>query len=319
MLKRVFSMAVALLVVGVPVLCVLATDTDSVGPEVAKKPVFVQDVYPGLASSGLTYARLSELPDGVVLQANGLAITAQEVVEEIGKAPQEVRSQLKNNAFFVLENIATRRLLVLLATAKMPREPEGGAAPPESELIQKYLGAIAAGVQVGDADIAAFYADNEAAFGGVPLEQMKDQIRLYLAQQQQQQIVEEHIRTLGQRMPIAVSSRWTKEQAAMAANNPVDKARRSGKPSLVDFGSTGCAPCDMLAPILEALKKKYASKLNVVFVHIGEEQILAARYGVRTIPTQFFYDKDGKEVFRHVGFWPQAEIEKKLADMGVSE
>jgi hypothetical protein len=32
---------------------------------------------------------------------------------------------------------------------------------------------------------------------------------------------------------------------------------------------------------------------------------------------QFFYDKDGKEAFRHVGFWPQAEIEKKLAEIGV--
>jgi thioredoxin 1 len=73
----------------------------------------------------------------------------------------------------------------------------------------------------------------------------------------------------------------------------------------------------MLAPILETLKGKYAGKLNVVFVHVGQEQILAARYGIVSIPTQFFYDKDGKEVFRHVGFIPQQDIEKKLAEMGV--
>jgi thioredoxin 1 len=96
----------------------------------------------------------------------------------------------------------------------------------------------------------------------------------------------------------------------------VDKARASGKPSLVDFGSTGCRPCDMLAPILEALKEKYAGKLNVLFIHIGQEQILASRYGIQTIPAQVFFDKNGKEVFRHIGFFPQDEIEKKLAELG---
>ena len=118
--------------------------------------------------------------------------------------------------------------------------------------------------------------------------------------------MDEHVRTLGQRISIEVSASWTKEQAALAKDNPVDKARSSGKPSLVDFGSTGCRPCDMLAPILETLKTKYAGKVNVLFIHVGQEQILAARYGIQTIPMQFFYDKDGKEVFRHVGFWPQA-------------
>jgi thioredoxin 1 len=118
-------------------------------------------------------------------------------------------------------------------------------------------------------------------------------------------------------MPVEVSATWTKEQSILAKDNPVDKARASGKPSLVDFGSTGCRPCDMLAPILETLRKKYVGKLNVVFVHVGQEQILATRYGVQTIPMQFFYDKNGKEVFRHVGFFAQPEIEKILAQMGV--
>ena len=92
--------------------------------------------------------------------------------------------------------------------------------------------------------------------------------------------MDEHIRTLGQRMSIEVSAAWTKEQSVLARDNPVDKARSSGKPSLVDFGSTGCRPCDMLAPILETLKNKYDGKVNVLFVHVGQEQILAARYGI---------------------------------------
>jgi len=108
------------------------------------------------------------------------------------------------------------------------------------------------------------------------------------------------------------------KQAVLARDNPVDKARDSGKPSLVDFGATGCGPCDMMTPILENLKVKYEGKLNVLFVHVRERQILGAKYGIQTIPVQVFFDKDGKEVFRHVGFFPQEEIERKLAEMGVA-
>jgi thioredoxin 1 len=103
----------------------------------------------------------------------------------------------------------------------------------------------------------------------------------------------------------------------LATDNPVDKARSSGRPSLVDFGSKGCKPCDMLAPILAELKKKHDGRANVIFINVRDEQILAARYGIESIPTQIFFDKDGKEVFRHVGFFPQDQIEKKLAEIGV--
>jgi len=98
----------------------------------------------------------------------------------------------------------------------------------------------------------------------------------------------------------------------------VDKARDSGKPSLVDFGTTRCGPCDMMTPIPAELKTKYQGKLNVLFVHVREKQILGAEYGIQTIPVQVFFDKDGKEVLRHVGFFPQEEIERKLAEMGAT-
>ena len=309
--------AVAAVLLGVLLLHVRAAEPPASERNVPTEPVLVRDVYPGLASNSLTYARLSDLPSGVILTTDGLTIGVREVADEMAKAPSEVQPQLKNNAFFMLENIATRKLLVMLGKAKTAPQEKDAPALTEPELIQTYLKAIAAHAEVGEAEISEFYAENKDALGGASLEQVKDQIRPYLAQQKQQQVVNEHVRTLGRRLPIEVSAAWTKEQAVLARDNPVDKARGSGKPSLVDFGSTGCVPCDMLAPILETLKAKYAGKLNVLFVHVGQEQILAARYGIQSIPMQFFYDKDGQEVFRHTGFWPQVEIEKKLAQMGV--
>lgn len=317
MTTRSILSAPAIILFGLSILRVWADEPPELRPDAPEKPVLVCDAYPSLASSSLTYARLSNLPSGVILRADALAIREKDISDEIAKAPQEMQAQLKKNAFFVLENIATRKLLVAIAKTKIPGQNKDTTVPAEPELIQKYLKEVVAGVETSDAEVAEFYQNNKDACGGATLDQIKDQLKQYVREQKQQQVINEHIRTLGQRMLVEVSSAWTKQQSVLAKDNPVDKARASGKLSLVDFGSTGCRPCDMLAPILETLKEKYAGKLNVLFIHVGKEQILATRYGIQTIPMQFFYDKNGKEVFRHVGFFAQSDIEKKLAEMGV--
>ncbi len=136
-------------------------------------------------------------------------------------------------------------------------------------------------------------------------------------QRKSQEFVGQFIRDLAGKRSVQVDSEWVERQSALAMDNPVDKARRSGIPTLVEFGATGCKPCDMMQPILDSLRKKFKDRLNVVFLHVGEEQILAARFGIQSIPVQGFYDRTGKEIFRHEGFFAQSEIEKKLAEMGV--
>jgi len=283
-------------------------------PAAAPQPAAINDTYPGLASSGLTLARLADLPKGTVLKAGDLTIAEKEVDDEIAKAPKEVQDQLQKNAFFLLEQMATKALLMKEAKADAG---EAAANANERAIIQGYLGKLAEKVKVGDEEIADFYKNNKDAVGGAELDKVKPQIAGYLRQQKQQEMIARHIKAMGQRAAIEVSAAWAKQQAAPAKDNPVDKARASGKPSLVDFGSKGCRPCDMLAPILEALKTKYDGKANVLFVSVVQEQILAARYGIDSIPVQVFFDKDGKEVSRHVGFFPQEEIEKQMAKMGV--
>jgi thioredoxin 1 len=54
-------------------------------------------------------------------------------------------------------------------------------------------------------------------------------------------------------------------------------------------------------------------------VHVGEDQILAARFGIRGIPVQVFFDARGDEVFRHVGFFAQEKVDQQLARMGVAK
>jgi len=286
-------------------------------PAASEKAPLVSATYPGLASGCLTYARLSDLPKGTLLKAGDLVLAEKDVADEIAKAPQDIQAQLKKNGFFMLEQIAGPKLIVQVAKADAARTGKELPSTVDRLVIDYHLGSLAEKVDVTDAEVADFYAKNKDMVGDATLDQVKAEIRNYLVREKQQAAIAKYIETLGQRTPIEVSAAWVKEQAALAKDNLVDKARASGRPSMVDFGASGCRPCDMMAPILETLKKKHEGKANVLFVQVREEQVLAARYGVQSIPVQVFFDKDGKEVFRHVGFFPQDEIEKKLAEMGV--
>ena len=73
--------------------------------------------------------------------------------------------------------------------------------------------------------------------------------------------------------------------------------------AMVDFWATWCGPCKMLAPVIEDLGGKYNGKAVVAKVDVDQNQGLAARYGVMSIPTVVFF-QDGKEIGRKVGVMP---------------
>ncbi len=73
--------------------------------------------------------------------------------------------------------------------------------------------------------------------------------------------------------------------------------------AMVDFWATWCGPCKMLAPVIEQLGDKYDGKAVVGKVDIDENQALAAKYGVMSIPTVIFF-QNGEEIGRKVGVQP---------------
>ena len=86
---------------------------------------------------------------------------------------------------------------------------------------------------------------------------------------------------------------------------------QSSVPVIVDFWAPWCAPCRMVAPILEDIAKDYAGKVVVAKVNTDENPNWAIRYGVRGIPTMLFI-KNGQEVDRQVGAVPKQMITTKL-------
>lgn len=89
-------------------------------------------------------------------------------------------------------------------------------------------------------------------------------------------------------------------------------------PRLVDVGADKCIPCAMMAPILEELKKEYAGVLIVEFVDVWKNPQAARFYGVRGIPTQIFFDANGKELKRHGGFISKQGILDEFQKLGIT-
>ena len=88
--------------------------------------------------------------------------------------------------------------------------------------------------------------------------------------------------------------------------------------TFIELGSVRCIPCKKMEPVLEHIRQKYPKDVKVVFhdVWTQEGKPYAAKYNVRSIPTQVFLDKDGKEYFRHVGFFPETDLIKILKQKG---
>jgi len=80
---------------------------------------------------------------------------------------------------------------------------------------------------------------------------------------------------------------------------------------MVDFWAEWCGPCRAIAPVLEDLARQSAGKVTLAKVNVDENPGLAARYGIRSIPTILFV-KQGKGSDQVIGAVPKAKLQAKL-------
>ena len=79
-------------------------------------------------------------------------------------------------------------------------------------------------------------------------------------------------------------------------------------PHLVDLGADYCAPCKAMAPMLAELATQYKDRLIVERVDVEKDKARTAQFKIKATPTQIFLSPDGKELFRHEGFFAKDEI-----------
>ena len=94
-----------------------------------------------------------------------------------------------------------------------------------------------------------------------------------------------------------------------------EQVLQSDKPVLVDFWAEWCGPCHAVAPVLDKIVEEQAGELRLVKVNIDEEQELANRYGVMSIPTMILF-RDGEPAAATVGAMPKGALERALGLAG---
>ena len=90
-----------------------------------------------------------------------------------------------------------------------------------------------------------------------------------------------------------------------------EEVLKSELPVLVDFFATWCGPCKMIAPVIEGIAESYEGKVKVGKVNVDEENELAMKYQILSIPTLVLF-KEGKIVKTKVGLSSKSEIEDMI-------
>jgi thioredoxin 1 len=98
---------------------------------------------------------------------------------------------------------------------------------------------------------------------------------------------------------------------AVTTNTFEQEVIESDKPVIVDFWAEWCGPCHAVSPVLDRIAEERKDELKLVKVNIDEEQQLAMRYGIASIPTIVLF-KDGQPAAAAIGAQPKSALERAL-------
>lgn len=295
-------------------ICVLAATTCAIGAPART----VEEAYPGFATDALAYAILDDLPENEILLSGEYKIGPRDLNEQIRLAPEKLWPQMKRNLFFVLESLAGTTLLQYEAELWAEKNPNSAPENPE-DLFIVFMEYITRDVTATDEEVKAYYDSEKENHPEIDFEKAKDQLKEFVIGQKKSTARSEYIRQMGKRYVIKVDKTWLAKQYSAAIDNPLDKARKSGKPTFVAFTSTTCKPCELMEPIIEAVKKEHSKTANILVVSMDTDPVLGSRYAIEALPSQIFFDKSGKESFRHTGLYSKELIVERLQNKPVKK
>ena len=104
------------------------------------------------------------------------------------------------------------------------------------------------------------------------------------------------------------------EVTAVGSGNFESEVVEASEAVVVDFWAEWCQPCKMLSPVLDKVASKFSGQLKVVKCNVDENQDIAMKYGVMSIPNLIFF-KDGQVVNQAVGYMNEASLSTKVDEV----
>ncbi len=265
----------------------------------------------------------------VLAQVNDEKIAVEEFNKEIAKLDSPLREMNQEEPKEFLESLILRNLLIQEAkkqgisppiktfkdTAKDSKSPEEILV---TELLKKKFPSPPT---VTKKEIEAVYAIYKDRLEGKPLAQVAPVLEQLIQEGKRQQELAEFMQELRKKANVQIDEIRLKKIASKPPESNTkedfEKALKTGKPVLVDFGANSCAPCRQMRPILKEVEKEYSEKANVLIIDVYKYQDLAREHKIMLIPTLVFFDSKGKEAFRHMGVLDKEKIVAKFKEIGM--
>jgi thioredoxin 1 len=255
---------------------------------------------------------------------NDRKITVAQFDRELGKVPSPFQDVFREEPKQYLEQVITKEIVLQEARRLgVKADPAAKGEDVDLSVMQNLLKKeVLDKIQVDPKEVAEVYKQHKDQMGKKSLAEVTPMIEEAIRELKGKEKAEEYVASLKNKAKIEIDeSRLKGVTAAPPSTNTKEEfqqAMKNGKPVLVDFGANSCMPCRQIRPILKELEKEYTGKASILIIDVYKYQDLAREHRVQLIPTLIFFDKAGKEVFRHVGAWDKDSLVGKLKEAGAA-
>jgi thioredoxin 1 len=255
---------------------------------------------------------------------NDRVITVAQFTRAMAKIPDPYQDMLKEEPKAFLDQLILKEVLLQEARRLgIKGDPEAKGDDAEISLVHGLLKKeVVDKVQVSKEEVEAIYKEHQKELGNKSFSEVAPLLENAIREAKGKEKMEEYVLALKNKAKVDMDEKrlqnLTTPPPATNTSEEFKKALQSGRPILVDFGANNCMPCRQIRPTLKELGKEYTDKANILVIDVYKYKELASEYKVQVIPTLVFFDKSGKEVFRHVGAWDKASIVGKLKEAGAA-